>query len=162
MKMNKTSSPITSFPPKDLAGFLDLCAGSWMSLRSHFELGNGDTGWHRSQHDYIDVKRIAESAERCLGGMTLKPPKGLEQELYLLADGHFNLKGAQQASGVWNFRSGNLELSICRNDGGLLTEWIYFAKPNLRLRSTMATAASGLPERASFASEIRRISRTDL
>ena len=161
MKMNKTSSPITSFPPKDLAGFLDLCAGSWMSLRSHFELGNSDAGWHRSQHDYIDVKRIAESAERCLGGIALKPPKGLEQELYLLADGHFNLRGARQANGVWNFRSGNLELSICRDDGGLLTEWISFTKPNLRLRSTMATTAAGLPERASFASEIRRISRTD-
>ena len=115
MKMNKTSSPITSFPPKDLAGFLDLCAGSWISLRSHFELGNSDTGWHCSQHNYINVKRIAESAERCLGGIALKPPKGPEQELYFLADGRFNLKGAQQASGARNFRSGNLELNICRD-----------------------------------------------
>jgi hypothetical protein len=38
-------------------------------------------------------------------------------------------------------------------------ERIWFTKPNLRLRSTVEHRADGTPGRASFSSEIRRISR---
>ena len=158
--MTANTPSITSFPPRDLADFLDLCTGRWMSLRSRFEPGGAGTEWHRSQHGYINVTRIAESAElEKLGGLVLEPPEGLEQQLHFFIDGSLNLRGACQASGAWNFRpDSNLELSIWRDDGGSLTEWIWFTKPNLRLRSTMATTAAGVLEQASFASEIRRIS----
>ena len=36
--MTATTPSITSFPPRDLADFLDLCTGRWMSLRSRFAL----------------------------------------------------------------------------------------------------------------------------
>jgi hypothetical protein len=38
-------------------------------------------------------------------------------------------------------------------------ERIWFAKPNLRLRSSLAHRADGEPGRASFSTEIRRVSR---
>ena len=40
-----------------------------------------------------------------------------------------------------------------------LRERIWFNKPNLRLRSTIEQPADGLPGRASFSSEIRRVSK---
>jgi hypothetical protein len=38
-------------------------------------------------------------------------------------------------------------------------ERIWFTKPNLRLRSSVENHADGRPGRASFSSEIRRVSR---
>ena len=44
-------------------------------------------------------------------------------------------------------------------EGREVRERIWFTKPNLRLRSTVVTRTDGLPDRASFSSEIRRVSR---
>ena len=53
---------------------------------------------------------------------------------------------------------GSLELVIT-GDGREVRERIWFTKPNLRLRSTVETGVDGSPGRASFSSEIRRVSR---
>jgi hypothetical protein len=41
----------------------------------------------------------------------------------------------------------------------MVSERIWFAKPNLRLRSSLAHRADGEPGLASFSTEIRRVSR---
>jgi len=65
--------------------------------------------------------------------------------------------GSQQ--GQWTlWPDGSLELMIS-TPSGELSEKIWFTKPNLRLRSTVETRADGAPGRASFCSEIRRVSR---
>jgi len=65
--------------------------------------------------------------------------------------------GSQQ--GQWTlWPDGSLELVIS-TPSGELSEKIWFTKPNLRLRSTVETRADGAPGRASFCSEIRRVSR---
>jgi hypothetical protein len=48
---------------------------------------------------------------------------------------------------------------VITGDGREVRERIWFTKPNLRLRSTVETNAAGSPGRASFSSEIRRVSR---
>jgi CpeS-like protein len=61
--------------------------------------------------------------------------------------------------GQWTlWPDGSLELVISTPTGEL-SEKIWFTKPNLRLRSTVETRADGAPGRASFCSEIRRVSR---
>jgi hypothetical protein len=41
----------------------------------------------------------------------------------------------------------------------MVKERIWFTKPNLRLRSSVEQRGDGSPGRASFSSEIRRLSR---
>ena len=48
---------------------------------------------------------------------------------------------------------------MCSSDLDELRERIWFNKPNLRLRSTVEQRADGSLGRASFSSEIRRVSR---
>jgi hypothetical protein len=65
----------------------------------------------------------------------------------------------ETASGTWQFwPDGTLELG-CPAEDGKVSERIWFAKPNLRLRSSLAHRADGEPGRASFSTEIRRVSR---
>ena len=63
------------------------------------------------------------------------------------------------ACGRWQLLPDNsLELTL--SDGQReVRERIWFTKPNLRLRSTLESAGNGSPSRASFCSEIRRVSR---
>jgi hypothetical protein len=79
-----------------------------------------------------------------------------QQQLHFDANGGFR-NGEQQGS--WQlWPDGSLELVIT-GDGREVRERIWFTKPNLRLRSTVETSAAGSPGRASFSSEIRRVSR---
>ena len=80
----------------------------------------------------------------------------MAQQLHFSADGDFR-SGDQQGS--WQlWPDGSLELTIRSNDTEV-RERIWFTKPNLRLRSTVESSADGSPGRASFSSEIRRVSR---
>jgi hypothetical protein len=90
------------------------------------------------------------------GGLQVGPKDGVAQQLQFSADGAFR-NGAQQ--GRWQlWPDGSLELVIT-TEGREVRERIWFTKPNLRLRSTVVTRADGLPDQASFSSEIRRVSR---
>ena len=61
--------------------------------------------------------------------------------------------------GSWQFwPDGSLELVLSKGDAEV-RERIWFTKPNLRLRSTVEHRADGSPGRASFNSEIRRVSK---
>ena len=66
---------------------------------------------------------------------------------------------AQPEGGHWQlWPDGSLELTV-RGASVIVRERIWFTKPNLRLRSTVENRADGRPGRASFSSEIRRVSR---
>jgi hypothetical protein len=81
--------------------------------------------------------------------------------LTFLADGQalFAASSQETASGTWQFwPDGTLELGCPAGDCNV-SERIWFAKPNLRLRSSLAHQADGEPGRASFSTEIRRVSR---
>jgi hypothetical protein len=81
-----------------------------------------------------------------------QPPR----QLLFAADGSFS---AGEQHGSWAlWPDGSLEL-VSEHNGAELRERIWFNKPNLRLRSTIEQPADGLPGRASFSSEIRRVSK---
>ena len=151
------------FPPDSIEAFLRFCAGAWMSLRSRFELelaeasagGDGDE-WHSSERGELVVAYLEPASSEGPGGLSVGPKGEAQRQLQFLADGGFTA-GDQQ--GRWQLLPDNsLELTL--SDGQReVRERIWFTKPNLRLRSTVVTRADGLPDQASFSSEIRRVSR---
>jgi hypothetical protein len=169
--MSDISSSQSPFPPEQIGGFLRLCAGEWMSLRSQFALGAvsaTDTGntedldedgdaWHSSERGELVVAFLESESAGGAGGLQVGPKDGVApQQLHFDADGSFR-SGEQQ--GRWQlWPDGSLELVIT-GDGREVRERIWFTKPNLRLRSTVETGVDGSPGRASFSSEIRRVSR---
>ena len=166
--INSSQSP---FPPEQIGSFLRLCAGEWMSLRSQFALGALDAAdndsaedldeegdaWHSSERGELVVAFLEAEAAGGAGGLQVGPKDGVaQQQLHFDANGGFR-SGEQQ--GRWQlWPDGSLELVI-RGDEREVRERIWFTKPNLRLRSTVETSADGSPGRASFSSEIRRVSR---
>ncbi len=149
------------FPPQEIGAFLRFCAGEWMGLRSRFALDtdlegeNGDE-WHNSERGELVVAYLEPEAADAPGGLQVGAKNGTTQALQFGSDGRFR-NGDQQ--GRWQlWPDGSLELTLSNGEGEV-RERIWFTKPNLRLRSTVESRADGSPGRASFSSEIRRVSR---
>lgn len=157
------------FPPREIGAFLRFCAGEWMGLRSRFQLGEstamaeGDE-WHSSERGELVVAYLEPGA----GGTGADSAGGLEvgakgeppSRLLFAAEGSFTVhdgRGTRQGSWLL-WPDGSLELTLSNGDSEV-RERIWFTKPNLRLRSSVENHADGRPGRASFSSEIRRVSR---
>jgi len=168
VSMTQTGSDATAanpadtpaFPPDSIEAFLRFCAGEWMSLRSRFELdtpddaGEGDE-WHSSERGELVVAYL-EPASEGPGGLSVGPKGEAMHQLLFAADGRFS---AGERLGQWQlWPDGSLEL-VLSGEGREVRERIWFTKPNLRLRSTVENSSDGSPSRASFCSEIRRVSR---
>ena len=151
----------TAFPPTTLEAFLRFCAGEWMSLRSRFALDIPDAAddgddWHASERGELVVAYLEPAAADSPGGLSVGPKGEASSQLLFSGDGAFS---AGDRTGRWQlWPDGSLELTL--GDGAAeVRERIWFTKPNLRLRSTVENGADGTPSRASFCSEIRRVSR---
>jgi hypothetical protein len=151
------------FPPDSIEAFLRCCAGEWMSLRSRFALeqaadarqGDGDE-WHSSERGELVVLYLEPAASGSPGGLEVGAKGQPARRLLFAADGSFE---TGERRGRWQlWPDGSLELVIA-DETRQLRERIWFTKPNLRLRSTLEHRADGSPGRASFSSEIRRVSR---
>lgn len=176
---------VSEFPPSDLRSFLEFCAGEWLSVRSSFDLaapigedaGGGELGdpiadaaeehWHAARRGELGVVYLPPEREGEPGALKVTPPAGEAgalppQELRFDRAGGFERHGAAgqpPSRGSWRFwPDGSLELSQTVA-AGLVRERIWFTKPNLRLRSSIEQRNDGSPARASFSSEIRRVSR---
>jgi hypothetical protein len=159
--MSEPTSDTAPFPPQEIGAFLRFCAGEWMGLRSRFALDtdlegeNGDE-WHNSERGELVVAYLEPGAADAPGGLQVGAKDGTAQELQFSRDGSFR-NGNQQ--GRWQlWPDGSLELTLSSGEAEV-RERIWFTKPNLRLRSTVENRADGIPGRASFSSEIRRVSR---
>lgn len=141
-----------------------------MSLRSRFDLGEGSeaspTGngegaeaaedWHQSERGELEMRYLVGSSAGEPGSLVSQPAGAAAQTLLFHADGRFETAGE---GGTWTlWPDGSLELSL-EPPGRRISERIWFTKPNLRLRSTVEHHSDGRPGRASFSSEIRRVSR---
>jgi hypothetical protein len=149
----------TAFPPADLKAFLALCVGSWMSLRSRFDLSSGsEDDWHTSDRGEVTVS-LSEQGDDWL--LSVQSADGAASELRFAQDGGLEVvaDGGERGGG-WQLREdASLELQLTDADSGAsVLERIWFIKPNLRLRSTTAIAKDGTPLQARFCSEIRRVS----
>lgn len=153
------SSP--DFPPTSIEAFLRCCAGEWMGLRSRFaptdgpEAGEGDE-WHTSERGELVVSFLEPRDAASVGGLSVGPKGEPARQLLFAADGQLQ---AGDQGGRWIlWPDGSLELVLSQGQDEL-RERIWFNKPNLRLRSTIEQRADGSLGRASFSSEIRRVSR---
>jgi hypothetical protein len=168
--MTQTATDPGLFPPDSIEAFLRFCAGEWMSLRSRFaledpvgaisaldaeETAEGDE-WHSSERGELVVTYLEPEPGVGPGGLSVGPKGEPPRQLQFAADGAFSAGDQQGRWQLWP--DGSLELTLSIGEGEL-RERIWFTKPNLRLRSTLQSAADGSPSRASFCSEIRRVSR---
>ena len=138
--------------------------------------GEGET-WHSSERGELSIAYLSPDQDGEPGGLgvSTKNTPGQHTQVIFSSDGCFRSgdglvsgtpanDSASQAEtrtrqGQWTlWPDGSLELVISTPTGEL-SEKIWFTKPNLRLRSTVETRADGAPGRASFCSEIRRVSR---
>ena len=197
---------LSEFPPSDLASFLRLCDGEWLTVRSRFQLedvgadranpeppagaavveaagpaiqgafGNDDPGqtatepreqWHDSARGALLVDYLEPEEPHELGSLKVTPPAldsraGPPQHFHFRAGGGFERRdqaGNTLSQGTWQLWSdGSLELTQAGTNA-VVHERIWFTKPNLRLRSSVECRSDGSPARASFSSEIRRVSR---
>jgi len=169
--MSESATPAIPFPPQEIGDFLRFCAGEWMGLNSTFALDEptaiaaaddstageveGDE-WHTSERGELVVTYLEPQADGQPGGLSQGPKGGLQQQLLFHSDGSYHC-GADQ--GRWQFwPDGSLELVI-DVQGQQVRERLWFTKPNLRLRSSVANQGDGNPVHAHFSSEIRRVSK---
>jgi hypothetical protein len=165
--MSESATPAIPFPPQEIGDFLRFCAGEWMGLNSTFALNeptalaaednapDGDE-WHTSERGELVVTYLEPQAGGEPGGLSQGPKGGLPQQLLFHSDGSYHC-GADQ--GRWQlWPDGSLELVIDAQ-GQQVRERLWFTKPNLRLRSSVANQGDGSPAQAHFSSEIRRVSK---
>jgi hypothetical protein len=127
--------------------------------------------WHRSERAELSIVYLSPDQAGDPGGLgvSTKTAPGQVTLVRFSSNGHFSSEGQANGAGAqseaplpqgrWTlWPDGSLEL-ILSTPNGELSEKIWFTKPNLRLRSTVETRADGSPGRASFSSEIRRVSR---
>ena len=177
--MSESAAGAIPFPPQEIADFLRFCAGEWMGLNSTFALDeptalaagegspegeaigkpdgevNGDE-WHSSERCELLVTYLEPETNGAPGGLSQGPKDGLQQQLLFHNDGSYRC-GADQ--GRWQlWADGSLEL-VLEAQGQQVRERIWFTKPNLRLRSSVANQGDGNPAHAHFSSEIRRVSK---
>jgi hypothetical protein len=156
------------FPPATIEAFLVCCAGEWLSLRSRFVLEETaadvdaeEASWHSSERGELTVAYLAPEGAGDAGGLEIVPPAGGRHQLRFLADGSFRgvAPDGQESQGRWQlWPDGSLELASAQGET-TVKERIWFTKANLRLRSSVEHRSDGRPGRASFSSEIRRVSR---
>ena len=169
--MSESATGAIPFPPQEIGDFLRFCAGEWMGLNSTFALDEptalaaaddsttseleGDE-WHTSERGELVVTYLEPQADGEPGGLSQGPKGGLQQQLLFHSDGSYQC-GADQ--GRWQFwPDGSLEL-VLEAQGQQVRERLWFTKPNLRLRSSVANQGDGNPAQAHFSSEIRRVSK---
>ena len=157
----------SAFPPHDLTGFLRLCAGEWLALRSSLTLdapalAEDEESWHRSERGALQILFLEPLGDDDAGGLEIQPPQSPIRRLRFRAGGSYGSEGssgAEGAGGQWQlWPDGSLELWEWDGEREI-RERLWFTQPNLRLRSTVASRADGSPRLASFSSEIRRVSR---
>jgi hypothetical protein len=163
---------LSAFPPEDICGFLQLSSGEWLALRSLLdpevaeslqkepgparerkELGEG---WHQSERGELSMAVLPAPSDDDWGGLEIALPDGSRHQVIFQKDGMVVINGI---SGAWQLsQDASLTLEI-KEPTRTVRERIWYSKPNLRLRCTLEQFLDGRPGRASFSSEIRRVTR---
>ncbi len=146
---------MTAYPPVDLHSFLELSAGQWLALRSLMDSESGASleDWHTSERGELEIKATEMAGHQELE-ITL--PDQSKHKLSFQPDGNVWINSRR---GQWQLHAdGTLELEV-QQDTMRVKERIWFSKPNLRLRCTLEQFLDGRPGRASFSTEIRRMTR---
>lgn len=164
-KFRKRSPRIlTAYPPETIGSFLELSEGQWLTLRSLMDSDDFSVtdatasleSWHESERGELNLTFLGATTTEGVGELEIALPDQSTLRLTFLEDGTVSINGTK---GSWHLGDdGSLELEV-RNETTIVKERIWFSKPNLRLRCTLEQFLDGRPGRASFSSEIRRVSR---
>ncbi len=128
-----------------------------LQARAEVEEAPSEEAWHSSERAELQVAFLAPAMADHPGGLRVTPPGGASRELHFRLDGSFGITPEADAEGRWQlWPDGSVELTV-EAPGRLLKERIWFTQPNLRLRSSVEQLDGGLPGRARFSSEIRRV-----
>lgn len=163
---------MSHFPPTDICGFLELSAGEWLALRSllgqdaderivdspppNAASTQASESWHQADRGELTMTVVKPTQLADWGGLEIALPDQATLTLIFRRDNTFTINSQ---SGQWHLGAdGSLELEI-RDSTRIVKERIWFSKPNLRLRCSLEQFLDGQPGRASFSSEIRRLSR---
>lgn len=139
----------------NLHSFLELSSGQWLALRSLMDSESGASleDWHASERGELEIKATETAGHQELE-ITL--PDQSKRKLNFQPDGNVWINSRL---GQWQLHAdGTLELEV-QEDTMRVKERIWFSKPNLRLRCTVEQFLDGSPGRASFSTEIRRVTR---
>jgi hypothetical protein len=123
-----------------------------------------EEAWHSSERGELVVTFLEPEGSASVGGLRVAAGGKGSTQLRFDGQGGFTASGGggegqSQSQGSWQlWPDGSLELRLSAGER-LVRERIWFTKANLRLRSTVEQGADGRPARASFSSEIRRVSR---
>jgi len=119
-----------------------------------------EEAWHSSERGELVVSFLEPDGNASVGGLRVAAGGKGPAQLHFDHQGGFTASGGEgQSQGSWQmWPDGSLELQLKAGER-LVRERIWFTKANLRLRSTVEQGADGLPARASFSSEIRRVGR---
>lgn len=119
-----------------------------------------EEAWHSSERGELVVSFLEPEGSASVGGLRVAAGGKGPAQLHFDHQGGFTASGGEgQSQGSWQlWPDGSLELRLNAGER-LVRERIWFTKANLRLRSTVEQGADGLPARASFSSEIRRVGR---
>lgn len=116
-----------------------------------------EEAWHSSERAELQVVFLSPAHADQPGGLRVTPPAGASRELHFRLDGSFGSSPEAASEGRWQlWPDGSVEL-IIEAPGRSLRERIWFTQPNLRLRSSVEHGEGGVPGRARFSSEIRRV-----
>ena len=141
----------------DTADGLPDFAALLAQARAGVEEAPNEEAWHSSERSELQVAFLAPAQADQPGGLRVMAPDGGSRELHFRADGSFAGTPEAAAEGSWQlWPDGSVELTV-EAPGRLLRERIWFTQPNLRLRSSVEHVEGGLPGRARFSSEIRRV-----
>lgn len=159
-----------AFPPEDLCSFLQLSVGPWLSLRSLMDPEGMDPieeqdqtsedartrtqSWHASERGELTLTFLAPTRAEDWGGLEITLPDQATQRLTFQRDGTLRVN---DLLGLWQLSADGSLLLEVQEGSRVIKERIWFSKPNLRLRCTVAQSLEGQPGQASFSSEIRRI-----
>lgn len=113
--------------------------------------------WHQADRTELKMTFLEPTRVEDWGGLAIALPDRSTLTLVFRKDGSLSINAQQ---GCWQLGAdGSLELEV-KEPTRIVKERIWFRKPNLRLRCTLEQSLDGQPGRASFSSEIRRLSRS--
>jgi len=169
--------------------FLELCAGKWFSLRTGYRLDNAQVDNSKSEiaierllRDRSEIVTLCQqhkiNPDETLGGTKASwenaaegfKPKQMGSAVVVLVPDGDNLKTGKLLSALGNQASPTVGRYILGSDEALTLivegektyseERLWFASPNLRLRTSLIKSDRGL-SRTAFYSEIRRVVKKD-
>jgi len=153
----------------EIKNFLELCSGKWFSQRTHYNLAGEEVDNSKADlriellaAEDPEVERLCSKLE-AIGGLKSSWDTSIDWQktkqigsslLIFSKDGHLFSSGKSLILGSYSLEQDEILVLKVEIDTQQIEERIWFASPNLRLRTTIVK--QDLPQ-TTFYSEIRKL-----